>query len=190
MRKILFALLALLLFAPPLLGEDNVNSIAVFYDDGTYRHVDIEDIATLHRPATRYVGMHLYRLEPGIPTPKLTKFNGREILGMKLRPALSSENRIIIIREIDIDAPPSARFHREWALELGVIPNPVTDTNLPEPLETIMSGMVVVFYTMPFADADYDDMVACQSNDVRLNSNVVPANGNYYDKALSLCLFP
>lgn len=191
MKKLfyLFIMLAVALIPVVAIAEDNVNSIAIFYDDGTYRHVNVEDIATLHRPGKRYVGIHLYRLEPGISTPKLTKFNGREVLGLKLRPAAFGENRIIVIQEFDADIPPLRDFRREWSLELDVAPNSIVDDDLPDPFETPMSGMVVVFYTMPFDDDDYDDMVACQSLDVRLNSETVPADRDYYDKTFSLCLF-
>ena len=195
--KKLFSLLILLVLSLPAWAEANKNSVAVFYSDGKYRHVDVENLSELHRPGVRYVGMHLYRLEPGNPIPKLTRFNGRELVGITLRPATGSENRMIIIRRVDTLDVVSARvsiatglsFAQEWSLELDTVPDPISDTNFAGAALTILFGSTVRFHTMPFNDDHYVGLVTCQATiqEVDLRTAQVPAEGIYYDKLTATC---
>ena len=196
MKRLLIALILLFTIVPAW-AEANKNSVAIFYSDGKFRHVNVENLAELHRPGVRYVGMHLYRLEPGNPIPKLTRFNGRELVGISLRPATGSENRMIIIRRVDTLDAVSTRvsistgltFAQEWSLELDVPPNPISDTNFAGAAQLILFGSTVRFHTMPFNDDFYQPLVDCQADisKVNLRPQAVPTDGGYFDKLSGTC---
>lgn len=195
--KKLFSLLVLLFLVVPAWAEANKNSVAIFYSDGKYRHVNVENLAELHRPGVRYVGLHLYRLQPGNPIPKLTRFNGRELVGISLRPATGSENRMIIIRRVDtldfvlarVSISAAQSFAQEWSLELDTVPNSISDTNFAGTPQSILIGSTVRFHTMPFNDDHYQGLVTCQAttSEVDLRAQVVPSEGSYYDKLTATC---
>lgn len=196
MKRLLIALI-LLFTVMPAWAEANKNSVAIFYSDGKYRHVDVENLAELHRPGVRYVGMHLYRLEPANPIPKLTRFNGRELVGISLRPATGSENRMIVIRRVDtldvvaarVSIATGSSFAQEWSLELDTAPNAISDTNFAGAAESILFGSTVRFHTMPFNDDSYEGLVACQATTalVDLRTQIVPSEGTYFDKLTATC---
>lgn len=190
------AFMILFFVTTPAWAENNKNSVAIFYDDGRFRHVDVENLAALYRPGTRYVGLHLYRLEPGNPIPKLTRFNGRELVGITLRPATGSENRVIVIRRVDLPDQPAfvtaaaaLAFTQEWSLELDTVPDPISDTNFDAPAQSILFGSTVRFHTMPFNDDFYQPLVACQADisKVNLRPQAVPTDGGYFDKLSGTC---
>lgn len=190
-RTLLITLVLGVLTFVPLRAENGKNSMICTYDDGKYVHVAVEELEKLRRGKSRYVGCFVHRLEPGNNVPKLTNFNGRERLAITLvpavDPAVDPDPTIVFI---EVDLPPATKFAQECSLKLNVAPVFVVDEDLPDPPESNLSAMTVVLISKLFTDSNYDAMVACHTDEVRLQSQVIPATGEFFDTTTGLCLFP
>lgn len=147
---------------------ENVDSVAVFYADGTYKHVTWNAFADLQGPLTRkIVQIHVYTVQtPGYPG--LTVVNGfPDYCGRR------TADGLIVRYGTMLDANPPQAFecffvHGEQNLQV----------NVEIPHELCMSGMSVAFASLEFDDPNFDDLDG-RAGAMDLRQETVPGSGTF-----------
>ena len=148
---------------------ENVDSVAVFYADGTYKHVAWDDVGDLQVPLTRkIIQIHAYVVRPTGGVPDQNVINGfPDYCGRR------TVDGLIVRYGTMLDANPPQAF--ECFFKAGEANQQV---NVEIPHEMCMSGMSVAFASLDFADPGFDDLDE-RAGAVNLSEASVPGTGTY-----------
>ena len=147
---------------------ENIDSVAVFYADGSYRHVTWDDAASLQGPLSkRVVQIHVYHVQaPGFPNQVVV--NGYDDY------CLRRTNEGLIARYGSMPpADPEAAF--ECYFTQGSSAQEIGTEIMPQ---LCMGGASAAFQSIDHSDPNYEDLDG-RAGAVNLSEATVPGTGTY-----------
>ena len=147
---------------------DDVDSVAVFFADGTYRHVDWDAAASLQGPLSKKaIMLHVYHVH-GSGTPYLTVVNGYDDYCLRR----TDEGLIVRFGSMP-PADPEAAY--ECYFPKGSTAVEMNTEIMPQ---LCMGGATAAFQSLDHNDQNYEDLDG-RAGAVDLSSAAVPGSGTY-----------
>lgn len=181
LRKMSIAVAIGLSFASLSFGEADVNAVAAFYSDGTYRLEDWDSLAEL-RSSLTVVDVLVFHVQTAGPG-KLPNIAG----------GVGTANWVGLIRTSNKLCFPRVVLSPEEANEACFTEFEQTqelDLPRPKPAAAAIGSAAVRLPVIDPSDPDFDDLDDCITTTFKLNmrDDLVPSSGSYFDFGSRECI--